>query len=52
LLGNVFERREFYCAILMGKKTQMMREFVFDINRGGKYSTHWDINLFTNIYIT
>jgi hypothetical protein len=30
----------------------MLWEFVFDIKRGGKYSNHWDLKGFTNIYIT
>ena len=30
----------------------MLYEFILDIKRGGKYSSHWDIKRFPNIYIT
>ena len=30
----------------------MLWEFVFDNKHGGKYSNHWDLKEFTNVYIT
>jgi hypothetical protein len=30
----------------------MLWKFVFDLKRGGKYSNHWDLYGFTNIYVT
>jgi len=35
-----------------GKQTQMLWEFVSDIKCGGKYSNHWDLKGFTNIFLT
>ena len=48
----MFKCRELYCAILMENKHKGSGEFFFYIKRGVKYSNHWDLKGFTNIYIT
>ena len=35
-----------------GKQTQMLWQFVFDIKHGGKFSNHWELEGFANIYIS
>jgi len=35
-----------------GKQTQILWEFVFDNKHSGKYSNHWELKRFTNIYIS